>query len=301
MKVRACTTLAAALAVAVPGVATSAGRFSWFDEAPARDTLGQLRTPLSPLHRETRLTFGIDTYQSLQSPTAGSALDDHGTLLGARNQATVVRLYGEFAPRANDLYAPLAALNPEVAGEASALGSANSRLSGFGVKWQHRVDAFNTLAFSAGYSEVPWSVSTPHLDALDTRAALSWKGKWAGGLQPGVTGSFFVGDESVRDEAYQQLGRKYYGFSVGGELRVAQDHTPYFSYRLKRNFYSPEDPAYLISPYEDHSQVSAGWRWQVQSNWSLQAEARYGLNGANLDPYSPDRSRFFFGTRFDFR
>jgi long-subunit fatty acid transport protein len=54
-------------------------------------------------------------------------------------------------------------------------------------------------------------------------------------------------------------------------------------------------------PYEDRSQISAGWKWQVQPNWSVHAEASYGLNGANLDPNSPDRSRIFFGTRFDFR
>lgn len=255
--------------------------------------------PFSPLNPETRLTFGVDAYQSL---TPKSVLDEYGGLpLGAVADGTVVRLYGEFAPRVNDLYTPLATLSPAETGDAPVLGSGNSRLSGFGVKWQHRVDAFHTLAFSAGYTEVPWSPNAPRLDALDTRAALSWRGTWAGALQPGVSGSLFVGDESVRDEAYQQLGRRYYGFSVGGELRVAQDHTPYFSYRLKRNFYSPEDPAYLISPHEDYSQVSAGWRWQVQPNWSLQAEARYGLNGANLDPYSTDRSHFFFGTRFDFR
>ncbi len=295
MKCRACTTLVAAVAVALPSVAAAAGRFSWFDETPRRDTLGQVRLPLSPLNPENRLTFGIDAYRSL------AATEEYGALARTDpSDATVLRLYGEFAPRANEPYLPFAALSPG-RGEALVFGSASNRLSGFGIKWQHRVDAFNTFAFSAGYSEIPWSASAPHLDALDTRAALSWRGKWAGAYQPGISGSLFVGDESVRDDAYQQLGRRYYGFAVGGELRVAQDHTPYFSYRLRRNYYSPDDPAYLISPYEDRSQVSAGWRWQVQPNWSLQAEARYDLSGANLDPYTTDRSRFFFGTRFDFR
>ncbi|HEX7043124.1 MAG TPA: hypothetical protein VF203_00785 [Burkholderiales bacterium] len=297
MERRARATVAAAIGLLLPGVAAAAGRFSWFDETPARDTLGQVRLPFSPLNPQARLTFGIDAYQSLSS---GALLDDYA-LTQDPGDRTVIRLYGEFAPRLGDLYSPLTVLNPVAADETPVLGSANSRLSGFGIKWQHRVDAYHTFAVSAGYSEVPWSIEAPHLDALDARAALSWSSKWGGALQPGLTGSFFFGDESVRDEAYQQLGRRYYGFSLGGELRLAQDHTPYFAYRMKRNIYSSDDPAFAMAPQEEYAQFSAGWRWQVQPNWSLQAEATYGLNGAPLDPYSPDRSRFFFGTRFDFR
>lgn len=295
MKYRTCTILTAVIGFALPGAAM-AGSFGWFDDAPARDSLGQLRAPLSSTYRETRLTFGVDAYRSFASTR--SFADDYDAPL---NDSTVVKLYGEIASRPDGYYAPLAVLNPELARQASPLGISSNRLSGFGIKWQHRVDASNTVAFSAGYAEMPWSVSTPHLDALDTRAAVSWRSTWSGAFRPGLTGSVFVGDENVRDEAYQQLGRRYYGFSVGGELQVAQDHTPYFSYRLRRNFYHPDDPGYLVAPYEEYSQISAGWKWQVQRNWSLQAEAHYGLQGAHLDPYSPDRSRVFFGTRFDFR
>lgn len=288
------TIVAAGLALTLPSLASAAGKFSWFDELPARDSLGQLRTPPSLFDRDTRLTFGIDAYKSL------AADEEPGrTYL---SDATTLRFYGEVSPRPGDLNVPIAALHPTGTDDASVLGSGSNRLSGFGIKLRHRVDAGNIFALSAGYSEAPWTVySASNLDVLDTRAALSWTSTWSGGLQPGMTGTVFVGDESMRDEAYQRLGRKYYGFSVGGELRVAQDHTPYFSYRLQRNLNSPDDPNYLVAPYEDRSQIAAGWKWQVQSNWSLQAEARYGLNGANLDPYSPDRSRIFFGTRFDFR
>jgi hypothetical protein len=299
MKCKFRTVLAAATALALPGVA-GAGRLSWFDEMPARDSLGQIRSPF-PLSNDDTLTFGIQAYQSLRSDVYDadygyrSASDD-------ANDRNTVKIYGEFAPRGGDFQTSIAAANPPTVNEGILFGTSGNRLSGFGVKWQHRVDATNTLAVSAGYSEIPWNANSLSVDALDTRAAVSWHSSWSdASLRPGVSGSFFVGDESARDDAYQQLGRRYYGFSVGGQLRLAQDHTPYFSYRLRRSFNNPDDPAYLISPYEDRSQILAGWKWQVQPNWSLQAEARYGLNGANLDPYSPDRSRIFFGTRFDFR
>lgn len=299
MKYKACTAVVVTVtSLTLPGVAGAASA-SWFDETPARDSLGRIRAPFSFSGSEDTLTFGVEAYKSLVDSNS-----EVGYGYGrASSDRTIVRIYGEVANRASDFRAPLDALNPRTSpGEGFLLGSPSNRLSGFGVKWQHRVDAVNTVALSAGYSEIPWSTATPAVDALDTRATVSWQGSWSGALlQPGINGSVFLGDESARDEAYQQLGRRYYGFSVGGELRLMQDHTPYFSYRLRRSFYNPEDPAYAIAPYEDRSQISAGWKWQVQPNWSLQAEARYGLNGANLDPYSPDRSRFFFGTRFDFR
>lgn len=290
------TILAATLTFGIPGIANAA-RFSWFDDTPARDSLGQLRAPLSTFDRDKRLSFGIDAYKSLE--LGRFADEETASYVG---DATTLRFYGEVGARPGESNVPISVLHPGAVNDEVGFGSASTRLSGFGIKLQHRVDPANTVALSAGYSETSLTQqSLAPLEVLDTRAALSWTSTWSGGLQPGMTGSVFVGDESARDEAYQHLGRRYYGFSLGGELKLTQDHTPYFSYRLRRNFYSPDDTTYLMTPYEDRSQIAAGWKWQVQSNWSLQAEARYGLNGANLDPYSPERSRIFFGTRFDFR
>lgn len=290
------TAIAVALALAIPGVA-SATRFSWFDDTP-RDSLGLQRTPPSLFDRDNRLSFGVDAYKSL-APGRSNEDEIHDTGYAGD---TKLEFYGEVGGRVGDGALPIRMMHPTITPDGNALAGTNNRLSGFGIKLRHRVDAANSIALSAGYSETPWSVQGPtNLDVLDTRAALSWTSRWSGGLQPGMTGSVFVGDESMRDETYQRLGRRYYGFSLGGELRLTQEHTPYLSYRVRRNLDDPSDPNYLATPYDDRSQIAAGWRWQVQQNWSLQAEARYGLNGANLDPYSPDRSRIFFGTRFDFR
>jgi hypothetical protein len=285
--------MSAALGLAIP-VAASASKFSWFDETPARDSLGQLRPPSSLFDRNKRLTFGVDAYKSLN-------LDDDAAQADYGSESNVVSVYGEVLSGGNDFYTPLAILNRG----SVETGTGDNRLTGFGVKWQHRVDSSNTFAVTAGYSESPWLAQAHNqaLGILDTRAALSWTSTWSGGMRPGMTGSVFVGDESIRDEAaYQRLARKYMGFALGGQLNVTQDHTPYFSYRMQRRFYSStEDPTYALYPYEDRAQIAAGWRWQVQSNWSVHAEAAYGLNGVSLDPYTTERSRVFFGTRFDFR
>lgn len=287
---------AASLVCLAPAAALGAGKFTWFDEMPARDSLGLVRTPTPLLGKDTRIAFGVDAFQSL----APSALVDGP---GVHDPGNSLRLYGEVGRRADLLYAPLANID-RIGGHAPGMfESHSSRLAGFGVKWQHRLDASSSLALSAGYSESAWEYRPAlNLDVYDTRAALSWTSIGSSSFRPGITGSVFVGDETVRDEAYQRLGRRYYGFAVGGQVTVFQEHTPYLSFRHRRNFESAfDDPAVPLYHDEERSLLSAGWKWQVQSNWSLQAEATYGLNGSAIDPYAPDRSRFFFGTRFDFR
>lgn len=292
------TLTAAGLACLLPA-AQGAGKFSWFDEMPARDSLGLVRTPLLLLEKDTRVTFGVGAFESLASNPLVDGLEAHEVTYPGDG----LRLYGEIDRKADLLYAPLANID-RVGGHAPGLFESHSnRLAGFGVNWQHRLDASNSLALSAGYSESAWEYRPAlNLDVYDTRAALSWTSIGSGSFRPGFTGSVFVGDENVRDEAYQRLGRRYYGFSVGGQVTVFQEHTPYLFFRHRRNFESAfDDPATLLYGEEERSLLSAGWRWEVQPNWSLQAEAIYGLGGSAVDPYAPDRSRFFFGTRFDFR
>lgn len=319
MRIATVTSLISLIAASASSIdARAAGRFSWFDEQPSAERelgLGQALLPA----RDTHVSFGVDAYKSfksLKSLTPASGIYEDSADFTAQREGDVVRLYGEHRKPQSDFYTPLAVINR---GSEQAPWGDLGRLSGFGLKWNHRLDAENSVAVTAGYSEMPSLYITPGrepqtydardnlartrdtLDMVDTRAALSFTSRWTGALRPGLTGAVFLGDETARDETYQHLGRKYYGFSLGGQLTLSQDHTPYVAYQLRRNLYNPDDPAYLLSRYEDHSSLSAGWKWQVQQNWSFHAEASYGLNGAAVDLYSPDRSRVFFGTRFDFR
>jgi len=279
---------AALLTLIIPFAQAEAGRYSWFND-PLSDDLAFNSGGLPRPGGGIPPTFDVNAYAT---PSFGSRV---GEGMGYRNLgeeprevSDVVRLYGKISPGPAYRYPPLG-------------DETDVRLNAFGAKWLHRLNAIHSFAVSAGYSETASSTRLSP-DTFDTRAAFSWTSKWAGGYRPGVTGSIFVGDETAKDEAYRYLGRKYYGFAIGGELTLFREHTPYISYRLQRSQYETAvDPLY--SPYrsDDRSLVAAGWRWQVQRNWSLQAEASYGLGGAGLDLQNYERSRLFFGTRFDFK
>src|SRR6266481_4694150 len=116
------TILAAALALALPGAATAA-QFSWFDEMPAKDSLGQVRTPPSLFNRDTRLAFGIGAYKSL-APRRSS--EEEGRDLAYFNDATTLRFYGEVSSRPGEAIVP-GVLHAGSSGQSSILGAGTNR------------------------------------------------------------------------------------------------------------------------------------------------------------------------------
>lgn len=281
----------ALLAAAGPALAASTGKLSWFEGTPFAGAGALGMSPARLLAPSSDYaSFGVDLYSSRPGSTEATYPAD------AREftlDANTVRLYGE-----------VGSSRLGTGSFSSPQDSSLGRVSVFGVSWQHRLNSINTLAVSAEYGEGTTVYPLP-LDTLDTRAALSWTSVLPSSVKPSITGSVFLGDEMAREEIYRNLGRKYYGFTVGGSLTLFQSHTPYVSFRMQRSQYETTDNTLLVSPRNgDRSLLSAGWKWQVQRDLSLQAEASYGLGesfGSSLDPYNLERSRVLFGTRFDFK
>lgn len=280
---------AALIMSAGPALSAPAGKLSWFNETPFAG-VGALGVPEARLLAPSDYTsFGVNLFNSRQS------VAEEGYPADARAfgpDTNTVRLYGE-------VESPRSGTSSFSSVDNSSLG----RVNAFGVSWQHRLNAMNSFAVSAEYGEGTTIYPQP-LDTLDTRAAFSWTSVLPSSVRPSITGSVFLGDEMAREEIYRHLGRKYYGFAVGGSLTLFQSHTPYVSFKIQRSLYETSDDTLLVSPRSgDRSLLSAGWKWQVQRDLSLQAEASYGLGETpgSLDPYSLERSRILFGTRFGFK
>ncbi|MBI5783304.1 MAG: hypothetical protein HZA69_06150 [Gammaproteobacteria bacterium] len=280
----------ALLAAAGPALSAPVGKLSWFNDTPFAGA-GALGLPEARLLIPSDYTsFGINLFSSRQNVVEEGYPDD---VRPVALDANTVHLYGEVgSPRSGTS-------NFSSVGD-SPLG----RVNAFGVSWKHRLNATHSFAVSAEYGEGMVVYPLP-LDTLDTRAAFSWTSVLPSAVKPSITGSVFLGDEIAREEIYRHLDRKYYGFAVGGSLTLFQSHTPYVSFKMQRSLYETTDDSLFVSPRSsDRSLLSAGWKWQVQRDLSLQAEASYGLGetpSSNLDPYLLERSRIFFGTRFGFK
>lgn len=180
------------------------------------------------------------------------------------------------------------------------------RFDALALQWMHELDAENAFALSAqvgdyNYRSADDRLSGPH-DAASTLASFGWVSKFQGiVMQPRLSGSVFLGDETTRNDNIRYYGRRFYGLKMDGSFSLFQDHTPYASIQIQRSDYDSYDALYLGARRDDYSRLAAGWNWQVNPNWGLRAEANRSFNNSNLDLYEYARHQFFFTTRFDFR
>lgn len=174
----------------------------------------------------------------------------------------------------------------------------DQQLDGFGIKWRHGLEGAGSLTMMARYGSGEYNLNDENsLDAANRLASVSWT---SGLDSSGVTGSFYIGDEQVRETEYTNSARTIYGFAVGGHWLLGSDqtHTPYVSLR-----YQDSDQAAIsgLTDYDKYTRISAGWNWQVKSNWLLRAEANITYDEPRLNLFNYDRTRFQFSTRFDIK
>lgn len=234
-------------------------------------------------------------------PLASLAADPSASLDSLRpSEGTAIRVYGGLG---------------NVLDVEAARGPA--RQSAFGLSLQHRLDARDSVAITTEYGEKPAPAGIATQEIFETRTAVSWTRAFDHRMQPALTGSVFLGDEWMRDDVTKQApGQRYLGFEVSGQLTLFQSHTPYLAFQMRRNYFdgsaamggdksvglTTRADDLLVGRNEDRSQLTAGWRWQAAPGLSLHAQASYGLNNdSSQSLFNPERSRVFFGTRFDFR
>lgn len=181
-----------------------------------------------------------------------------------------------------------------------------TQLDAWGVKWQHDLDNDSSFSLAASHSDNVYADEALQ-NTTSNMATLSWTSRFSGSRKPSLTGSVFLGDEAAAEESDELLARRYYGFSLGGQMTFFKSHTPYLQLKLQKSRYALNDDANNLEQAEDglpepdyYSRLSAGWRWRVQGNWSVNAEANYSSSEKELN-WRFNESKIFFGTRYDFR
>lgn len=169
-------------------------------------------------------------------------------------------------------------------------------MNGFGVKWRHRFEGVGSLTVMARYGRGEYNLADESsLYAANRLASVSWT---SGFTNSGVTGSFYIGDEQVSEVEYADSARRIYGFSVGGHWLLGGNHTPYVSLRYQN---SDQVAISGLADYDKYTRISAGWNWQVRSNWRVRAEANFTYDQPRWNLFDFDRTRIQFSTRFDIK
>jgi len=171
-----------------------------------------------------------------------------------------------------------------------------------GIKWRHRFGDSNHLTVGAQYgraSSAGYDNADPRTSS-STLATVSWTSSW-GQDRSAVTGSVFFGDEKAQTANLGALTRQVYGLAVGGKWAISENHTPFVSYRYQTGYGAEAPINTSLFEYDNATYLSAGWNWQVSSNWSLKAEADFAYQRPTLDLLNTNGTRLFFTTRYDFR
>jgi len=170
-----------------------------------------------------------------------------------------------------------------------------------GVKWKHQFGDLNHLTLSALYGTSANQGDNGINGVSSSKlASVSWTSAWPGVGERAITGSLFFGDEQASSGATDAT-RQIYGLSVGGKWAISANHTPFISYRYQSGIGDTAFTASDLFQFDNATYLSAGWNWQIKSNWSVQAEADFAYQQPTLDLFNVNSTRLFFRTRYDLR
>ena len=170
-----------------------------------------------------------------------------------------------------------------------------------GVKWKHLFGDSNHLTLSALYGTSQSQGDGGFSGASSSKlASVSWTSAWPGVGERAITGSLFFGDEQA-SSGTADTTRQIYGLSVGGKWAISANHTPFISYRYQSGIGDAAFTASDLFQFDNATYLSAGWNWQIKSNWSVQAEADFAYQQPTLDLFNVNSTRLFFRTRYDLR
>ena len=172
-----------------------------------------------------------------------------------------------------------------------------------GVKWRHQFGDSNHLTLSAKYgTSQNFSDSASGISGISSSklASVSWTSAWPGIGERAITGSLFFGDEQASSNA-NDASRQIYGLSVGGKWAISAAHTPFISYRYQSGLGENSLIVNDLFQFDNATYLSAGWNWQVNPSWSVQAEADFAYQQPTLDLFNVNSTRLFFRTRYDLR
>jgi tetratricopeptide (TPR) repeat protein len=159
--------------------------------------------------------------------------------------------------------------------------SRNDRLTLFGQIGTQRYPDQETRDVDSVLAGVAW---VHRLAVYDTR----------------ITSSIYYGDDDAQEQVGEHYGREYYGLSLAAQWEPITNHTPYLKLTLQTAQHDEDQPLFGEARDEDLLQFVAGWHWQIQSAWSVNAEVSYLENNANIDLFEYDRTQVIFSTRYDF-
>lgn len=189
----------------------------------------------------------------------------------------------------------------KIRGATSTLLRSDREVAGGSVQWQHTMDQANQFTLFGQGAIVRYPDQRVR-DVNRYTGGAGWGHAFLGSAyNPVIFLSAFGG---VEDETHgsrsRQFGRTFWGGRAGGQLTVGPNSTVFGSITYQASDYDGTDPTFLTTRDDDYVDVSVGYRYQLDSNWSVSPTFVYNNNDSNIVTNDYDRYEFMITVRNDF-
>lgn len=179
--------------------------------------------------------------------------------------------------------------------------NADREVGGFNGQWQHAFATHSQLTTFAQFSMVRF----PDQRVRNVNRATGGVGYGhqflnVGG-KPVLVVSAFGGNEWAQNELRGgHFGRSFFGGRIGGQIALDEKSVAFASLTIQTSDYDARDPTFLKVREDDFVDLSVGYRYQFNRNWSVTPSFRYNNNSSNLITSDYDRFEGIVTVRNDF-
>ncbi|MET0093251.1 MAG: tetratricopeptide repeat protein [Sedimenticola sp.] len=179
----------------------------------------------------------------------------------------------------------------------------NRQLLAGGLEWHNRLNATTEIDAFFQYTEQEYPDQTLRDSALSS-AGVGFRHVFAGSLSPRLFGSIYIGEERADDRgdtAMSIADRDITGLRAGIQLAYSAHTQLYGVLTAEHSEYGASYPFYTEIRDDDYFALQLGGIWNLDRNWSLQAEIRRSENDSNLGMMAFERTEASVQVRYDFR
>jgi len=168
-------------------------------------------------------------------------------------------------------------------------------------QWQYTMDQANQFTLFGQASMVRYPDQRVR-DVNRYTGGGGWGHAFIGAAYNPVTFvSVFGGVEDEKSESRgRQFGRSFFGVRGGGQITINPRGTVFGSITYQASDYDHSDPVFLKKRDDDYIDVSAGYIYQLDRNWSVSPTFTYNNNDSNIVTSDYDRYEFMLTVRNDF-
>ena len=186
-------------------------------------------------------------------------------------------------------------------------------MTGGNFQWQTEINPRNRLSVFSQVAELNYhgSFGQDLRDALLLLGGVAWAHSFGGKGSPTMFASAYVAEEDERSTNFfflgttptsnAFLGRKYFGFRVGGDYQLKSNLQLNGVALAQFSDYGGTDPSFLRSRDDELYQLTAGLTYQPSKAWTVRPQIRYTRNQSNLALHDYQRVSAFATVRYTYR